>query len=173
MTSYPARPGQLDCRWQGLQEVSAIAQRLDSRRQSRVRGFTACIGLGALVLGALVAPNARAENPSCHLVTDGTGDAQNVPGTGQAVLPNQDDLDITSGDVATNRRVLTTVVRVKDLSYALSSAPRTREYLMYFHIGKTDLRDIRDQLPRWTGLLAQRRQGGRGPTASRSARGRE
>ena len=104
-----------------------------------MRRLISGIGLGLLALGAVVAPDAQAERTSCNIVTDATGDAKNVPGTGhQSVLPNQDDLDITSGDLATNRRFLTTVVRVKDLSYVLSAAPRARQYLMYFHIGKTD-----------------------------------
>ena len=103
-----------------------------------MRRSLAVIGFGTFMAGMLIAaPSAQAARPRCHIVADRTGDATNLPGTGQAELPNQDDLDITSGDLATSRRFLTTVVRVKDLAYVLSPAPRVRQYLLYFHIGKT------------------------------------
>jgi hypothetical protein len=76
--------------------------------------------------------------PSCHIVTDRAGDATNAPGTGRSGLPNQADVDVTSADVASNSRYVTTVVRVAHLGASLAAAPRTTAYWVFFHIGKTD-----------------------------------
>jgi hypothetical protein len=70
-----------------------------------------------------------AAKPVCKLVTDDAGDASI-----QAPLPNDDSLDIISGDVASNAKNVTTVIRLKNLSGASLVAQTGRNYYAQFDI---------------------------------------
>jgi hypothetical protein len=90
----------------------------------------------AALLGAVVAVPARAAAP-CRRVSDRLGDA--VPGNGvpQASpvlsnVPSDPALDVTSADVASDRRFVTTVVRLAADTTALDPRAPGRDYLFSF-----------------------------------------
>jgi hypothetical protein len=61
--------------------------------------------------------------PVCNLVTDAAGDAQLI------VLPSDDALDVLSGDVASNAKSFTAVIRVKNLAATTPTASGRNYYL--------------------------------------------
>lgn len=96
------------------------------------------IALGAVVAvltPALVA-SAGTQGRSCYLVRDASGDAQDLP---RYLVngPNQPNVDITSVDVASDSRYVTTVLRVQSLGTALQAAPGGASYFVYFRLGDT------------------------------------
>ena len=85
-----------------------------------------------IALVAVTAPAASAAGkakPLCHIITDPAGDTfafrtQDAPPTGSGVYGPQDDsLDITSADLASNGKVVTAVVRIKKLSRSIATSP--------------------------------------------------
>lgn len=82
-----------------------------------LRSLIALSCCAAAVLGAGVAT--AAPKPVCNLVTDATGDTSVVPGG----AVKDDALDITSVDIATDKKRVTTVVRVKKLAARPTSTP--------------------------------------------------
>jgi hypothetical protein len=87
---------------------------------------TAAVGVGA----ATAAPKA-----SCNLVTDPAGDATGFVVTGLP-LPNDATLDILSGDIASNAKVVTGVLRMAAMG-SDSTAPLGRTYYLNFTINGT------------------------------------
>jgi hypothetical protein len=67
--------------------------------------------LGASALVGVQA-NAAPKPPPCKIVTDAAGDATLLPGAG----PTSNSLDITSADVASDKKRITVVIRVKKLA---------------------------------------------------------
>jgi len=76
-----------------------------------------------------VTAHAAVAKPVCNLVTDPAGDA-----SVQAPLPSDDSLDILSGDVASNAKNVTTVMRLKNLSATSPVAQTGRNYYALFSI---------------------------------------
>ena len=96
-----------------------------------------------VAVGALVAPMAEAApkaKPSCMTITDPKGDtfairSQDAQG---AYGPQEDALDITSGDLASDGKVVTAVVRIAKLSRAIATSPQGITVGLDFRIGVSD-----------------------------------
>lgn len=83
--------------------------------------------------GAASKPKPAKVKTYCNIVTDPAGDATGFVVTG--ILPvSEPGLDILSADLATNDKLLTAVIRVKDLSSS-STAPTGRAYYLNFTVG--------------------------------------
>lgn len=100
----------------------------------------------AIALVALVAPVAQAAGktpkaaPSCNTITDPAGDtfAIRLQDSQGAYGPQDDSLDIISGDLASDGKVVTAVVRIKKLSRAISTSPTGLTVGLGFLIGTGD-----------------------------------
>lgn len=90
-----------------------------------------------MLLASAVALPASAAPVRCKQLVDQGGDARaSLPPSFTPLGPNEPDVDILSGDVASDGRSVTTVVRVAHLGSALESAPRRVLYQFYFRLGK-------------------------------------
>lgn len=90
----------------------------------------------AVVAVLALAPAATGAGKVCHLVTDRKGDQQHVTDSvpGRPV-PVSSDLDIVGGDIATNKRYVTAVVRLATLRENDTEAPAGRAYELQFNVG--------------------------------------
>ena len=96
-----------------------------------------------VALGALVAPMAEAApkaKPSCMTITDPKGDTfairfQDAQG---AYGPQEDALDVVSGDLASDGKTVTAVVRIAKLSRAINLSPTGFTAGVDFRIGASD-----------------------------------
>lgn len=105
----------------------------------RARPVLVLAVLPALVLGgAAVAAPAKAK-PVCNLVTDAEGDGTGFVMTDMDYLPNDPNLDLVSGDVATKGRTVTAVIRTAELALSDPAAPTGRAYYANFTVGATTL----------------------------------
>jgi hypothetical protein len=91
----------------------------------------------ALPASAVTRPKVK---PVCKLVVDGTQDtfafrSQDAQG---AYGPQEDGFDIVSGDVASNAKTLTGVLRVKKLSTTVGSAPNGIDFRVNFALPGQD-----------------------------------
>jgi hypothetical protein len=103
-----------------------------------VQARLALVPVAALV--ALVAPAAVAApktGPVCNTITDPAGDTFAVRSQdGEGVYGPQDDsLDVISGDLASDGKVVTAVVRIKKLSRTVSTSPTGLTASLGFLIG--------------------------------------
>jgi hypothetical protein len=91
----------------------------------------------AALAGPVLLAGAATAGPkaACNLVADPAGDATGFVVTGLP-LPNDDALDIVSGDVASNKKLLTGVIRLASMA-ADSSSPTGRTYYVNFTINGT------------------------------------
>jgi hypothetical protein len=91
----------------------------------------------AAVAGSVLAAGAATAGPkaSCRLVADPAGDATGFVVTGLP-LPNDEALDIVSGDVASNSKKLTGVIRLASMAPD-STSPTGRTYYVNFTINGT------------------------------------
>jgi len=99
------------------------------------RTSIALIALCATALTGGVASAAAKAAPVCNLVTDPAGDANGFVVTGTP-LPSDSALDILSGDVASDAKTLTGVIRLADVG-ADSTSPLGRTYYVNFSINGT------------------------------------
>jgi hypothetical protein len=84
--------------------------------------------------GAAGAATKPKPKPVCHLIADASGDAPIFGPT-----PSDDSLDILSGDIATNAKTLTGVVRLKNLAAATGTSPSTGQtYYVQFSVPGSD-----------------------------------
>ena len=96
-----------------------------------------------LALVALTAPVASAATktaPSCNTITDPKGDTfavRSQDGAG-AYGPQEDGLDITSADLASDGKVVTAVVRIAKLSRTIALSPTGMTTGVEFIIGGSD-----------------------------------
>ena len=97
--------------------------------------------LALALLPVLLAAGAAsgAPKPVCNLVTDATGDGTGFLMTDQDYLPNDPNLDLVSGDVATKGRTLTAVIRTAELALSDSASPTGRAYYANFTVGGVEL----------------------------------
>jgi hypothetical protein len=104
----------------------------------RVRLLTAVAVCAALTGGsaALAAPAAK---PACNLVQDEKGDGTGFVQTDQDYLPNDPNLDLVSGDIASTAKVITAVIRTDAQSLSDTSAPTGRAYYANFTVGAVEL----------------------------------
>jgi hypothetical protein len=91
----------------------------------------------ALAGGAVAAP-AKAV-PACNLVTDDKGDGTGFLLTDRDYLPNNPNLDLVSGDIATNAKQITAVIRTDALTLSDSQSPTGRAYYANFLVGDKTL----------------------------------
>jgi hypothetical protein len=101
----------------------------------------ALIPLAALVAGvAPVADAAPKPKPTCQNISDAKGDtfAVRAQDTQGAYGPQEDALDITSADLASDGKVVTAVVRIAALSRAIASSPTGFTTGVDFVIGSSD-----------------------------------
>lgn len=90
---------------------------------TRTRRLVALAGVLVLVSGgAASAARPKPKPPLCKLVGDGTGD----------VKTNNESLDITGGDIATNAKTITAVIRVKKLTKEDLTSPTGRYFEVSF-----------------------------------------
>lgn len=98
---------------------------------------------GSLVLSSLVAGGAVAApakpKPVCNLFTDAKGDGTGLLLTDRDYLPNDPQLDILSGDVASDGKTITAVLRLADLQKTDANAPTGRTYYVNFGVGEVEL----------------------------------
>lgn len=96
----------------------------------------ALMGLAVAAVTCLtgVASATAAGKPVCNLVVDKTGDTSVYPAGGLT----SDALDITSVDVATNKRTMTAVIRVKKLAATSAAAPSGQQWQVGFSAGGVD-----------------------------------
>jgi hypothetical protein len=85
---------------------------------------------------AVAAPKAA---PVCNLFTDPAGDGTGFVLTDQNYLPNDPQLDIVSGDVASDGKSITAVLRLSALEATDTNAPTGRTYYVNFGIGDVEL----------------------------------
>ena len=95
-----------------------------------------------VAVGALIAPMAEAApkaKPSCMTITDPKGDtfairSQDAQG---AYGPQEDALDITSADLASDGKVVTAVIRLASMSRAIATSPQGFTVGLDFRIGSS------------------------------------
>ena len=95
------------------------------------------VALTGLVAGAGLA--GAAPKPVCNLVTDAEGDGTGFVMTDRDYLPNDPNLDLVSGDVATKGRTITAVIRTAELALSDPMSPTGRAYYANFSVGGTEL----------------------------------
>ena len=95
--------------------------------------------LGALGLIAGAGLAGAAPKPVCNLVTDAEGDGTGFVMTDMDYLPNDPNLDLVSGDVATKGRTITAVIRTAELALSDPMSPTGRAYYANFSVGGTEL----------------------------------
>jgi hypothetical protein len=90
-----------------------------------------CLALVASLAtaGAAAAVTKPKPKPVCNLITDGPGDASL-----QAPIPSDDSLDVVSGDLASDAKNVTAVIRVKDLGATSPAALTGRNYYFLFSV---------------------------------------
>lgn len=104
-----------------------------STRIALTAGLAAALALGT---AASAAPKAK---PVCNLFTDAAGDATGFVLTDRDYLPNDPQLDIVSGDIASDGKTITAVLRLSALDASDSNAPTGRTYYVNFGIGDVEL----------------------------------
>lgn len=77
--------------------------------------------------------------PVCNLVVDAKGDGTGFVQTDQNYLPNDPNLDLVSGDIASNAKTITAVIRTDAQALSDSSAPTGRAYYANFTVGDKEL----------------------------------
>lgn len=82
-----------------------------------------------LGVGAAHAVTKPKPKPVCNLITDGSGDASL-----QAPIPSDDSLDIVSGDLASDAKNVTAVIRLKDLAATSPAELTGRNYYFLFSV---------------------------------------
>ncbi len=87
--------------------------------------------------GALAGPRRPPPKPTCNILTDKPGDAVDT-NIGPIDLPNDDNLDILSADIASNAKTVTAVIRLTALSTTDNNAPTGREYSITFKAASKD-----------------------------------
>lgn len=95
-----------------------------------------------LALFAVAAPVAQAApkaKPGCQTITDDTGDtfAVRVQDSQGAYGPQEDGLDITSADLASDGKGVTAAVRIAALSRAIATSPQGFTVGLDFSIGSS------------------------------------
>lgn len=80
----------------------------------------------AVILSA--AATSASAAPSCNVISDAAGDAQVLV----TAAPSDDSVDIISGDIASDKNLLTAAIRVKKLAPSNPQAPTGQMYFLLF-----------------------------------------
>lgn len=92
------------------------------------------LSVAAAVVGAGAAT--AAPKPVCNLLTDPAGDANgSFIADGISGAPSEDAVDIVSADIASSKKLVTTVLRVKKLSTSSLTAPGGLHWKFFFTVG--------------------------------------
>lgn len=97
-----------------------------------------CLAAVASVLTAGVA-TAAAPGVACSLVTDKVGDGTGFVFTDRDYLPNDPNVDLVSGDIASDAKKITAVIRTSALELSDASAPTGRTYYANFTVNAVKL----------------------------------
>jgi len=100
-------------------------------RPARLLACTAAVAAFAL------APSATAAGKVCNLVVDAKGDQRMGGNNTPDGVYESPDQDILSGDVASNKRYLTAVIRLASLRDVDTDVPTGRSYVAAFRVGAT------------------------------------
>lgn len=108
---------------------------------SALRPVLALAVCASVVAGgaAVAAPKKPAVKPACNLVVDVKGDGTGFVFTDASYLPNDANLDLISGDIASNAKTVTAVIRTDALTLSDSSSPTGRAYYANFTVGEVAL----------------------------------
>jgi hypothetical protein len=93
---------------------------------------------GLVVAAGLAGPAAAAPKKLCNLVVDGTGDTfalryqDTYHSLGVPYGPQEDKLDLTGADLGSSTKFFTAVIRVKNVSATVGTAPGGVEYDVNF-----------------------------------------
>lgn len=105
----------------------------------RARLIRPALALGTLGLLASAGLAGAAPAAACNLVTDLKGDGTGFLFTDEDYLPNNPQLDLVSGDIASDGKTVTAVVRLDQLALTDSSSPTGRTYYANFTVGEAQL----------------------------------
>ena len=96
-----------------------------------------------LALASVTASPALAATKACKIVTDGTGDTfafRSQDGSPAAAAgPKEDGFDILSGDIASDGKVVTAVIRIKKFSDAIQTSPQGAGFAFDFLLPSSDM----------------------------------
>lgn len=99
----------------------------------------ALVAAGSASAATKPKPKPKSVPPVCNLVVDPAGDA-NGTFLRDGVMPSSEDgVDIVSADVATDAKVLTTVIRVKKLTTSSASAPGGLHWKFFFTVDEVKI----------------------------------
>lgn len=93
--------------------------------------------LGLLATAGLA--GAAPAKPVCNLVQDLKGDGTGFVFTDEDYLPNNPQLDLISGDIATQGKTITAVIRTDQLALSDANSPTGRAYYANFLVGEAQL----------------------------------
>jgi hypothetical protein len=88
---------------------------------------------------AVAAPAPKPAPPACNLLLDDKGDAVDSAFAPGAYPVSEAAVDIVSGDVASNAKVLTTVLRVSDLATSSPTSPTGLHWKFFLDINGTEV----------------------------------
>ena len=97
------------------------------------------LSLTAVVAAAGAAVAAPKAKPVCNLVLDAKGDGTGFLMTDADYLPNDPNLDLVSGDIASTAKQVTAVIRTDALDLSDSASPTGRAYYANFLVGEAEL----------------------------------
>lgn len=100
---------------------------------------TGAVALSSVGIGGAVAAPAKPK-PVCNLISDAKDDtfALRSQDSEGVYGPQEDALDIVSGDIASNGKVLTAVLRVKKMALSAGSSPNGLSFRVQFTHGGLD-----------------------------------
>lgn len=106
----------------------------------RTRTLRPALAAGLLgVLATAGLAGAAPAKPSCNLVQDVKGDGTGFVFTDQDYLPNDANLDLVSGDIATDAKTITAVIRTDALALSDPNSPTGRAYYANFAVAGKQL----------------------------------
>jgi hypothetical protein len=98
-----------------------------------------CLAAAGSLLFVGAADAAKKPPPVCNLLTDSPDDAKSSIAKDGTYPTNLDATDIVSGDIATDTKNLTTVLRVKKLATTATDAPGGLHWKFFFNDGGTNV----------------------------------
>ena len=105
----------------------------------RARLLRPALAAGLLGVLATAGLAGAAPAPACNLVQDAKGDGTGFVFTDEDYLPNDANLDLISGDIASNAKTITAVIRTDALAMSDPGAPTGRAYYANFTVGGKEL----------------------------------
>ena len=97
--------------------------------------LAACVVLTGLAADSASAGPPRKPPPLCNLVVDDKKDDATGSPIGPVPLPNNPDLDVVTGDIASNGRTIAVAMRLAALGTSDQEAPTGRVYTFSWKVG--------------------------------------